>query len=66
MKEFRKRFNRFQFISQFGFDKHRIALGMNIMYLPGMKIQEINIDGFWSIEVDFVFGSLTMNITDKE
>lgn len=66
MKTYRKHIGRFQFIFDAGFNKHDFAIGIDVTYLDGMKIQKHVIEGFWCIRLMLVVLSVTINITDKK
>lgn len=63
---YRKHIGRFQFIFESGFNSKDFALGIDVTYLDGMKIQKHIIEGFWCFRLMLVVINITINMTDKK
>jgi len=69
-RDFRQSIGRFQFICRLAFDKEDFGIRLlDVLYLGGFgcgdEPDRIEIDGFWCIECEFIFITLTLNISDK-
>ena len=64
---FRKTFGKVQVIIETLFDTE-FMLGVKTMDIQGMKMDEYNFDmsGFYSIEIAFIFISVTINIENDK
>lgn len=66
MRTWRKHKGRFQFIFDAGFNIRDFALGIDVTYLDGMKIQRHIIEGFWCLQLSLIIFYFTVNITDRK